>query len=296
MKLVTYYSAGDVLVPGVLSGDQVFDLGQALATGGFPPGRPIVSVREFLQVYGGRLTDLSEPLTEQLESGSVPPVGTTADLRLAAPVTDPNKVLCIGLNYADHVSETGRALPTYPDVFAKFASSIIGPDDPIDCSDVSDRLDFEGELAVIIGRPCRNVTEHNALDHVAGLTVLNDISARDLQHRGTQWLPGKAVDRSTPCGPALVTLDEVGDPQSLDLSTRVNGVQVQGSNTKNMIFPLARIIAYLSTFLELAPGDVIATGTPEGIGAKRQPPQWLHPGDVVEVEVEKVGRLTSTVA
>ena len=295
MKLVTYSSAGDDPRPGLLGGDRVFDLGQALIAGGFTQDRPVVSVREFLHRYGDRLTDLSELLTEQLESGLVQPIGTTADLRLAAPVTDPAKVLCIGLNYADHVSETGRALPTYPDVFAKFASSIIGPDDPIDCSDVSDRLDFEGELAVIIGRPCRNVTEHNALDHVAGLTVLNDISARDLQHRGTQWLPGKAVDRSTPCGPALVTLDEVGDPQSLDLSTRVNGVQVQGSNTKNMIFPLARIIAYLSTFLELAPGDVIATGTPEGIGAKRQPPQWLAPGDLIEVEIQNVGRLSNTV-
>ncbi|MFI6367730.1 fumarylacetoacetate hydrolase family protein [Nocardia sp. NPDC050630] len=208
---------------------------------------------------------------------------------------DPAKVLCVGLNYSDHVGETGREFPSHPDIFAKFASSLIGPHDGIACSDVSVNLDFEGELAIVIGRNCRRVAEDDALGHIAGLTVFNDITARDLQYRGTQWLAGKAVDGSTPCGPALVTLDDVGDPQSLDLSTRVNGLQVQGSNTKNMIFPIARIVSYISQFLALSPGDIIATGTPEGIGAKRRPPVWLQPGDTVEVEIEKIGLLRNVV-
>jgi len=201
----------------------------------------------------------------------------------------------VGLNYQDHVAETGRKLPTHPDIFNKFATTLIGPDEDIRCSDVTTQLDYEGELAVVIGRSCRNVTEVDALDSVAGLMVLNDVTARDLQYNGTQFLPGKAVDRSTPCGPMLVTLDEIADPQALDITTRVNGVTVQSSNTKHMIFQIPRIIAYISRFLELSPGDVISTGTPDGIGAKRQPPLWLRPGDVVEVELQNVGLLSNTV-
>ncbi len=180
-------------------------------------------------------------------------------------------------------------------MFAKFASTLIGPRDDIQCSAVSQNLDFEGEVAIVIGRACRAIDESEALDAVAGLMVLNDLTARDLQYRGTQWLAGKAVDRSTPCGPALVTLDEIGDPQQLALKTRVNGLQMQSSNTRHMIFPIARLVSYVSTFLALTPGDIIATGTPEGIGAKRQPPIWLQPGDIVEIEVEKVGMLRNVV-
>ena len=223
-------------------------------------------------------------------------VGPVADLHLEAPVPDPAKVLCVGLNYKDHVAETGRALPEYPDVFAKFASTMVGPDDEIGGSQITSNLDFEGEVAVVIGRTASRVSEDEALDYVAGLSPLNDITARDLQYRGTQWLAGKSVDGSTPWGPALVTLDEIGDPQALELVTRVNGTEMQRSNTRHQIFPIARIVAYLSGFLTLQPGDVIATGTPHGIGAKRTPPVWLNPGDEVEVEVERVGVLRNRVA
>jgi 2-keto-4-pentenoate hydratase/2-oxohepta-3-ene-1,7-dioic acid hydratase in catechol pathway len=222
-------------------------------------------------------------------------VGARAEIRLTTPVADPSKVLCVGLNYKDHVAETGRAFPEHPDVFAKFASTMIGPEDEIGGARVSNNLDFEGELAVVIGRRASEVSEEDALEYVAALAPLNDVTARDLQYRGTQWLAGKAVDGSTPWGPALVTLDEVGDPQSLELATRVNGNEVQRSNTSHQIFPIARIVSYLSSFLTLEPGDVIATGTPQGIGAKRNPPIWLGPGDTVEIEIEKVGLLRNTV-
>ncbi|MDI9978687.1 fumarylacetoacetate hydrolase family protein [Rhodococcus sp. IEGM 1307] len=294
MRLVTYLSGTNHL-PGIQHGENVLDLNATLTASGAAQSAEFGSVRAFLEAVGDRLPGLAESVTDWLNTSAPTPVGTAADLQLGAPVQDPGKVLCVGLNYSDHVGETGRKFPSHPDIFAKFASSLIGPDDDIACSDVTENLDFEGELAIVIGNHCRRVSEEEALAHIAGLTVLNDITARDLQYRGTQWLAGKAVDGSTPVGPALVTLDEIGDPQSLDIGTRVNGEQMQRSNTKNMIFPIARIVSYISQFLALNPGDIIATGTPEGIGAKRVPPVWLRPGDVVEVEVEKVGLLRNTV-
>lgn len=254
------------------------------------------SVRRFLDQSGHELAELSAEIEDLVHANPAARVGVIADLQLAAPVPDPRKVLCVGLNYKDHVAETGRALPEYPDVFAKFASTMVGPDDEIGGSKITSNLDFEGEVAVVIGRTASRVSVDDALDYVAGLAPLNDVTARDLQYRGTQWLAGKSVDGSTPWGPALVTLDEVGDPQELELVTRVNGTEMQRSNTRHQIFPIARIVAYLSGFLTLQPGDVIATGTPHGIGAKRTPPVWLHPGDEVEVEVERVGLLRNRVA
>ncbi|WP_225897222.1 fumarylacetoacetate hydrolase family protein [Rhizobium phaseoli] len=241
------------------------------------------------------MSELSARLTAAAQTNRRAEVGPFDKVRLGAPVPDPAKILCIGLNYNDHVAETGRALPTHPDIFAKFASTLIGPFDEISCSNITPNLDFEGELAIVIGKECRSVSPEEALDFVAGVTVLNDVTARDLQYRGTQWLAGKAVDASTPVGPALVTLDEVGDIQNLDIQTRVNGSQVQSSNTHLMIFPVRHLVSYISYFLALSPGDIITTGTPQGIGAKRQPPMWLQPGDTVEVELENVGVLRNVV-
>lgn len=294
MKLVSYHSPSG-LAPGLVDDGTVYALGSALATTGLAAPADVMTVRAFLEQYGDRLQEVAGVLGAAVRGGAVEPVGATEAVRLGPPVPDPAKVLCVGLNYSDHVGETGRAMPNHPDLFAKFASSLIGADDLIDRTDVTDNLDFEGELAVVIGRPCSRVSEEEALDYVAGLSVLNDVTARDLQYRGTQWLAGKALDHSTPFGPALVTLDEIGDPQNLDIATYVNGSQVQGSNTRHMIFPVATIVSYISQFLTLNPGDVIATGTPEGIGAKRTPPLWLRPGDKVEVVVEKVGTLQSQV-
>lgn len=293
MKLVTYDSAGSWRA-GVVVDWSIFDVATLLKSESGENARPF-SVRELLREYGGALSELSVRLTAAARENPKAEVGPFENVRLGPPIPDPSKVLCIGLNYNDHVAETGRALPSHPDIFAKFASSLIGPFDEICCSNITPNLDFEGELAIVIGRECRSVSAEDAMDFVAGVTVLNDITARDLQYRGTQWLAGKAVDRSTPCGPALVTLDEVGDIQHLDIQTRVNGSQVQSSNTHLMIFPVRHLVSYISYFLALSPGDIITTGTPQGIGAKRQPPMWLKPGDTVEVELENVGILRNVV-
>lgn len=294
MKIVSYEHESGVR-GGVLVDDAVYDLELLLQGSAEAVHGATASVRDFLELYGDRIAAISAEISSLIVEDPVARVGARSELRLTAPVTDPAKVLCIGLNYKDHVAETGRALPEYPDVFAKFASTMIGPDDEIGGARVSDNLDFEGELAVVIGRTASGVAEDEALQYVAAVAPLNDVTARDLQYRGTQWLAGKAVDGSTPWGPAMVTLDEVGDPQTLDLVTRVNGEEVQRSNTSHQIFPIARIVSYLSSFLTLEPGDVIATGTPQGIGAKRNPPVWLEPGDTVEIDIERVGLLRNCV-
>ena len=294
MRLISYEHQSTVRA-GIVVGDEVHDLERLLDRSGQAVLGTTSSTREFLSLYGDRLEALSAELPALAADSSAASVGSRGEVRLVAPVTNPGKVLCIGLNYKDHVAETGRALPEFPDVFAKFASTMIGPEDGIGGADVTQNLDFEGELAVVIGRPARNVGAEDALDYVGGLAMLNDVTARDLQYRGTQWLAGKSVDGSTPWGPEIVTLDEVGDPQTLDLVTRVNGTEMQRSNTRHQIFPIAQIIAYLTSFLSLAPGDVIATGTPEGIGAKRTPPVWLRPGDTVEIEIDRVGTLRNRV-
>lgn len=293
MKLVSYDQT-DGMRPGLLIGPMVFDLKELIRAAGLDGDAPLASVREFLEQHGDDLPGVGAQLHAAAVSSV--PIGPVDEVRLGPPIPDPSKVLCIGLNYRDHVEETGKDLPTAPEIFPKFASTLIGPFDDISCSDVSSNLDFEGELAVVIGRRCRNITGADALSAVAGLMVLNDTTARDLQYRGTQFLPGKAVDASTPCGPAIVTLDEVEDPHALDIATWVNGEEVQRSNTKHLIFRIEDLVADISRFLELAPGDIISTGTPGGIGAKRLPPVYLKPGDIVEVEVSNVGSIRSVLA
>jgi len=288
VKLVTYRTHSGALRPGFVSDARVFDVAALL-------GIESTSVRQLLEDHGSDLPGLARTLEAATDAGGACR-GWLSEARLGPPVTDPAKVLCIGINYRDHAAETGRELPKNPDVFNKFASSLVGAADDLAISDVSPKLDYEGELAVVIGQPCRNVTAGEAVDRIAGAMVMNDITARDLQFNATQWLPGKAVDKSSPCGPALVTLDEVGDLQNLNLCTRVNGVEVQRSHTSMMIFPVATIVAYISKFLELSPGDVITTGTPDGIGSRRDPPSFLSPGDVVEVEIDRLGVLHNTVA
>lgn len=295
MRLVSYAHESKSR-GGVLVDESVYDLERLLASSDEAVHGSTSSVREFLTLYGDRLAVLSAAVGALASRVPSARVGARSEVRLVAPVPDPAKILCVGLNYKDHVAETGRALPEYPDIFSKFASSMVGPEDEIGGADVSSNLDFEGEVAVVMGRSASRIGPDEALAHVAGLAVLNDITARELQYRGTQWLAGKAVDGSTPWGPAIVTLDEVGDPQTLDLVTRVDGSEMQRSNTRHQIFPIADVVSYVSSFLTLSPGDVIATGTPQGIGAKRTPPVWLHPGAEVEVEVERVGVLRNQVA
>jgi acylpyruvate hydrolase len=211
-------------------------------------------------------------------------------------VPDPPKIVCLGLNYRDHAAETGLQAPAAPTFFAKWANSLIGPTDDIVPPAVSDKIDYEAELAVVIGRRGRNIDAAQALDHVAGAMAFNDVSARDLQMANPLWTGGKAIDTFGPCGPALVLLDEIDDLQALAVRCRVNGETVQDGTTADMIFGVAEKIAFLSRIMTLEPGDIIATGTPAGVGNSRQPQLFLHPGDVVEIEIEGIGTLRNRVA
>jgi acylpyruvate hydrolase len=295
MRLVSYETEGGALKPGVVLDAQVFDVTTLLSASGPSNGRSHGSLRGLLETYGDDLPALATRLGAAAGNVAEGRVDDLANVRLGPPIPDPSKVLCVGLNYRDHVAETGRALPNHPDIFAKFATSLTGPADDLCLSDVSVKLDYEGELAVVIGTACREVSPEEAIGTVAGAMILNDTTARDLQFHATQWLPGKAVDGSTPCGPALVTLDELGDPHDLNLMTRVNGVEVQRSHTGQMIFTTAQIISYISHFLELRPGDVISTGTPDGVGSRKDPPSFLVAGDLVEVEIDRLGVLRNTI-
>jgi acylpyruvate hydrolase len=215
-------------------------------------------------------------------------------LRLRPVVPAPDKVICVGLNYRAHVAESLRDEPEYPVLFTKFASTLAGPYDDLAVPPESTKVDYEGELVVVIGERARRVAREDALGVVAGYAVANDLSMRDFQHKSHQWLQGKAWDASTPVGPWLVTPDEVGDPQALTLRTTVNGETVQEATTDLMIFDVATLIATISEFATLLPGDLILTGTPGGVGIRRDPPLLLGDGDVVSVEVDGVGRVQST--
>jgi acylpyruvate hydrolase len=210
-------------------------------------------------------------------------------------VPNPRRVICLGLNYRAHVEETGRDLPSYPVLFTKWASTLTAAGAPVAIPPESGEVDYEGELAVIIGREGRRIAAQDALGYVAGLSIANDITMRDYQRRTHQWLQGKAWDASTPLGPYLVTLDEIGDIGHLDLRVKLNGKEMQSSNTERLIFDVPTMIACISEFTMLQPGDVILTGTPGGVGARRDPPVFMKPGDVVRVEIPEVGILENTI-
>lgn len=251
----------------------------------------------------GMLSFLELPADRrELISGAAADAATKGDgvaldtLRLGPPVPEPRKIICLGLNYTAHAAEASLDLPEAPMLFAKYATSLIGPGASIVLPpNNSQKVDYEGELAVVVGAPAKAVSEERALDHVAGYMPFNDVSARDLQKQTSQWLAGKAIDTFAPCGPFLVTADEIPDPQALEIITRVNGDVVQQDSTGLMIFSIRRIIAFVSSLMTLLPGDIIATGTPAGVGQERTPPLFLAAGDTVEVEIDGVGRLSNPV-
>jgi 2-keto-4-pentenoate hydratase/2-oxohepta-3-ene-1,7-dioic acid hydratase in catechol pathway len=216
--------------------------------------------------------------------------------RLLAPLPAPSKLLFCGLNYRSHTEENpGAVLPTYPQFFAKLPSAIIGPGEAIVLPAPETQVDYEVELAVVIGRTTRGVTRDRVLDHVFGYTVVNDVSARDVQFRDNQITTGKGFDTFCPMGPEIVLRDEIPDPQALHVASYVNGERRQDSSTGDMLFDVPTLIAFVSAHITLYPGDIISTGTPAGVGAFRTPPAYLQPGDVVAVEVGAIGRLTNPV-
>jgi 2-keto-4-pentenoate hydratase/2-oxohepta-3-ene-1,7-dioic acid hydratase in catechol pathway len=217
-----------------------------------------------------------------------------ADLRLLAPVPDPEKIICLGLNYRDHAAESGQEIPKAPMWFAKFANSLVGSGQDIVLPAAHPEfVDYEAELAIVIGRTAREVDVAEALEYVAGAMPFNDVSARDLQFQNPLWTSGKALDTFAPCGPALVTLDEIDDLHALGVRTRINGELVQEGNTRELIFSVPETVAWLSRTITLRPGDIIATGTPAGVGASRN--RFLRGGDTVTVEVDGLGAVVNPV-
>ena len=267
--------------PGVISGDEIIGIKGA----GF---------QDLLAVIAGG--------TETLDRVSRwiyhPPGGERFDVgttRLLAPIPRPPKIICIGLNYRDHAAESNMAIPETPTVFSKYPTSVIGPGQPIVLPKNSTKPDYEAEFAVVIGKGGRYIDEANWRDHVFGYTIVNDVSARDFQMATSQWMIGKTFDTFCPMGPAIVTVDEIEDPHNLPISLSIGGETLQDSSTRNLIFSVPRIIAYLSSVFTLEPGDVIATGTPAGVGFARKPPRFLREGDEVRVKIEGIGELVNPV-
>lgn len=278
MKLVSFKVDGRASY-GALKGEQLVDLGQRLGT-------RYADLRAVLAA--GALPELEASLRSA-------PALALADIELLPVIPNPGKILCVGLNYKSHVAETKRPDADKPAVFVRFADTLIAAGAPLVKPGVTQCFDYEGELAVVIGRGGRNISQADAFNHVAGYACFNDATARDWQRHTHQWIPGKNFAGTGAFGPALVTADEVGDVNLLSIATRLNGEVVQQASLADLIFTIPAIIEYVSAFTELNPGDVIATGTPGGVGDRRAPPRYLNHGDVLEVEISRVGCLRNTV-
>jgi 2-keto-4-pentenoate hydratase/2-oxohepta-3-ene-1,7-dioic acid hydratase in catechol pathway len=275
MRLIRFGEKG-IERPGLLQSDGIVDLAAHF------PDIPDIGEAFFGRGWMNRLAALNLP-------------GQRFDGRLGAPVAKPSKIICLGKNYVEHAKEGGFEAPAAPLLFAKAPSAVAGPADPIILPESSGQVDWEVELAVVIGRHSRRVAAAEAWAHVAGFTVMNDVSAREAQFGDGQWFRGKSFDTFAPLGPCLVSLDEIGIPPLLALSTRVDGQMMQEGHTRDMIFDIAFIIEYVSRDITLLPGDIISTGTPSGVGIFRNPPLTLAAGQVVECRIEKIGALVNPI-
>jgi len=277
---------------GVATGDEtVVKLSEAGAGAGVDLGpRTSDLLREW---EWRRKADLAIEYAEETGLG----VYDAADLNRAAPVSDPEKVVCVGLNYRDHAEEGDNEIPDEPVLFSKFPTTVAGPEDTVSWDpDLTQKVDYEAELVAVIGEEARRVDPEEAMDHVAGFLVGNDVSARDLQHGDGQWVRGKSLDSFAPTGPELVTTDEVSDPHDLEIFAEVNGERLQESTTANLIFGIDELVSFCSQAFTLTPGDLLFTGTPPGVGVYREPPVLLEDGDSVTIGVEEVGELTTEFA
>ena len=275
MKLMSFRMNGRASY-GRTDGDKVADFGAQPGA----PGDLKTAIAD------GRLPDLCS---------EVPLTLAVSEIELLPVIPNPGKILCVGHNYESHRQETGRAAVSHPSIFTRFADTLTAHGGEIVRPKVSETLDFEGELAVIIGKGGRHIVETDALAHVAGYAPFNEASVREWQWHTQQFVPGKNFPQTGAFGPWMVTADELPDPSVLSVTTRLNGETVQSQPTSDMLFPISVVIAYVSTFTRLSPGDVICSGTPGGVGAKRTPPLWMKPGDIVEVEIGGVGLLQNSI-
>ena len=291
MRLVQFQANNGEAKLGAVVGERVLDLAEAVRRA----GKDSTQLGSMLSLLRGATSALA--LAQKLADESLPEAASfrVSDVRLLAPISRPGKIVAIGLNYRDHCVEQGIEPPTTPLIFAKFPTSITGPYDPIVLPADDMQVDYEAELGVVIGRNATRVKASDALDCVAGYLVLNDVSARKWQFSDKQWVRGKSCDTFCPIGPWLTTRDEVPDPHALHISTRVNGQVLQDSNTHHLIFQIPELIEFITASITLEPGDIIATGTPVGVGCFRNPPIYLKSGDVVEIEIERLGKIRNSV-
>ena len=278
MRLVTYRSDRGARA-GVLRDGRVIDAWDSLGDETVP------SVRALLE------QDLAGRLAQDLNGDGV----SLAQVSLDVPVPDPDKIVCIGLNYRSHAAEAGIEAPSAPTFFAKFRNALTPSGAEVELPAASEKVDYEAEVAFVIGRRCREVSEEDALDHVAGYTLLNDLSARDLQFATPQWMPGKVFDGSAPCGPALVTPDEAIANGTIEIALDLNGETMQSASIDDLVFSVPALTSHLSRLMTLEPGDIVSTGTPSGVGSVRDPRVWLADGDEIRVHSPTLGELTTTI-
>ncbi|WP_026591523.1 fumarylacetoacetate hydrolase family protein [Bacillus sp. UNC437CL72CviS29] len=308
MKLITFSREGISHRTGAILNDQVIDLHIAYKSLLTSEGK--IRAQQITDAYvpadmtgflqgGNESAKLAKKAIEfALENKTVNGYRLIYDLsevKVEAPVPAPGKIICVGHNYREHILEMKRELPPYPVVFAKFANTVVGPQDDIPFFPISEQLDYEAEFAFVIGKRARNVSQAEALDYVAGYTIVNDVTYRDLQRRTLQWLQGKTVEGSAPMGPWLITSDELTNPSGLEVVLTVNGEERQRSNTANLVFSVQYLIEFLSNLMTLEPGDVILTGTPGGVGVARNPQVFLKDGDIVRIEIDQIGVLENKV-
>ena len=281
MRFVSFEAEGQA-VPGLVSRNgKVLDLKSI----GF------TSLLQFIE-SGSEALERAEQFAREVPEN---PRHALEAVKLLAPIPKPRKLICVGLNYRDHAAETGAQIPAVPTIFNKFATAVIGPGAEIILPRVSKSPDYEAEFAFVIGRGGRRIVAENWSDHVFGYTIVNDVTARDYQRATSQWLMGKTFDTFAPMGPWIVTADEIADPHDLDIQMEINGEILQDSNTRELIFKIPDLLAFLSSVFTLEPGDIISTGTPAGVGFARKPPRYLHAGDEVVVRIPAIGELRNPV-
>lgn len=282
MKLVTFVSNGATRIGALIGEDRVVDFSQADAS--LPK-----DMIGFLK--GSKAT---QAVAQKAIDGGAKSIALS-EVKLLAPIPNPGKIICIGLNYSDHAAETGQPIPKYPIVFSKYSNTVIATGDKIVLPRVSNEVDYEAELGFVIGKTARYVSAADALDYVAGYMPINDVSARDYQTRISQWTMGKTFDTFAPMGPALVTSDEIADAGNLKISLTINGEVLQDSNTNKLIFGIPQLVEALSEVMTLEAGDVVSTGTPPGVGMARNPKRYMKAGDVVNITIEGLGTLSNPV-